>query len=249
MNTASRTLALNVNAAHEARTERQLGMLQRLAELAMAMAEAIGEEALAARPIPGQTPGDGEGGPRRSPADLAAVFTGVSRAVRQTIALEARLMSDGVGREARAGQVELERRREDARAALRRRRIEVRDIVQAVIEAESDDCIHSSLRRTLDARLERETDDSDILDLPLGEAVARICRDLGLSPDWLGWDADWATEALDAEDRRPRRPAGDPLRARARPTSAWPAGARPSGIRPHARPEPRGGGRKDPGPS
>lgn len=196
----------------DARTARHLRMLERLSEIGMELAEAIGREALA-------EPGEGE--VRRSAGDRGPVFARVARAVRQTVALEARLANDAQTREARLGQAERADRQAETRRARARREAEVRDIVQTVIEAETSDCVHSSFRGALDARLDREDDDSDLADLPLGEAVARVCRDLGLDPDWSDWDADWAGEALEAADRRPRRWSDDPTA----PVMAWPGDA------------------------
>jgi hypothetical protein len=50
----------------------------------------------------------------------------------------------------------------------------------------------------LDERLE-DADDRDFVDRPIGELVAGICRDLGVTPDWSLWeDESWAIEALKA---------------------------------------------------
>ena len=172
------------------RTARHLAVLERLSEIGMALAEEIGREALA-EPEEGQ--------PRRSPGDLALVFARVSRAVRQTIALEARLASDAQVREtrdqARRDEAELGRQREEARRVRVERKSQVRDVVAAVIEIERSKCVRDLALDKLDTRLEREDEDGDLFTRPLGEAIAGLCRDLGLSTDWSEWDADWAPAA------------------------------------------------------
>ncbi len=177
------------------RTERHLKMLERLSEIGMVLAEEIGREALAE---------PDEAQPRRSMSDLALVFARVSHAVRQTIALEARLASDAQARDARAEkarvEAELDCRREEARLSRGRRKAEVRAVVATVIEVERSECVRDLILHKLDARLEREDEDGDLFTRPLGEAIASICRDFALSPDWSEWDADWvpAATAYDA---------------------------------------------------
>jgi hypothetical protein len=146
----------------------------------------------------------GDAGPQAGTA-----FIGLSRAVRQTVALEARLDIDA---EARAA--EQDRRATAAEGAdlARQRRDQAREIVEAAIEAAVDperdparaewlyDCLHE--------RLEDADDTASQADRPLGLVVAEICRALDLEPDWALWaDEDWAiAEALE-------RPPGSPFLA------------------------------------
>jgi len=199
---AAATTPAEVADAPDPRAARHLAMLERLGEIGMAMAEAIGREALSE---PGAEPGVEPGEGTRSPAELAAVFTRIARCVRQTVALEARVAAGVQVRQAQACDEARERRRAEARKEQALRKRDVRDVIQIIIEDTASPVVQSSLRTHLDARLEREAEDSDLVHMPLGEAVARICRDLGLNPDWGDWAEEWACEANESDDRRPFR--------------------------------------------
>ena len=178
----------------QARAERQLAMLQELAEIGMQIARAVRDEAAAraeavdeaARPSPFGN------------ADLGLVYSRVARAVRQTLALETRVAED-----IEKARVEHERARVTAlRWASEERQREIRDYVAEAIEAEAVE------RKTPEREVERLLDDlderieagdyDDTLDTaPIGELVERICADLGVIPDWDLWgDQDWVTEHL-----------------------------------------------------
>ena len=188
--TAASTPSDCADGAAETDGERRLAMLRRLGEMAMDFAKAVHREAMS-QPEAGETP--------RPIGDLAPVFARIAHAVRQTVALEARLAGDLQIRERR----EQDAAREGAvRQARAWRKAEVGEIVRRVIEPEKTDCVHSDWFTRLDARLDRQDDDTALADLPLGERVARICRDLGLKPSWTRWDVDWAREAAAAEARR-----------------------------------------------
>jgi hypothetical protein len=139
------------------RTERHLAMLARLAEIGMEIAEEAGRQA----------PGEAGKGPQA--ADPALSFARTARAVRLTIALEARLAAD-----------RLATRRPEA--ARRRDRIHTK--VERALEAERDDADEVETLATAAWEQLTETDDADLLDRPIHEVVARICADLGLSPAW-----------------------------------------------------------------
>ena len=58
------------------------------------------------------------------------------------------------------------------------------------------------LRERLD---DGDEEEADFADRPIGELVARICKDLGITPDWsLLEDEDWAIE--EARTRPPGSP-------------------------------------------
>ena len=91
---------------------------------------------------------------------------------------------------------------EAATAARRveRRKTKVRTAVERVLDAEADGSEAENLFYDLTERLESDYEDADFTDRPIGELVARICRDLGVTPDWSLWqDEDWAIEARGAE--------------------------------------------------
>jgi hypothetical protein len=176
-----------------ARTARQLAMLQELAEIGMQMARAVRDEALAraedadAAPKPPSPFGGG---------DLGLVYARIARAVRQTLALETRV-ADGIEK---AGIEQARNRVAAVRTALDERQHAVRDYVADAIEAEAaergtPDRDVERLLDDLDERLDDGDYDDALADGPIGDLVARICADLGVTPDWSLWeDQDWAIE-------------------------------------------------------
>ena len=98
------------------------------------------------------------------------------------------------------------------RAAIRMTTVReaVEDGLEARIDAETGedegvpDEIHD-LYDALDERLSDPKDKDDFTDLPISELIARVCRDLGMIPDWSLWEEeDWAIE--EAEARTPGSP-------------------------------------------
>ncbi|HLY56643.1 MAG TPA: hypothetical protein VKS60_13855, partial [Stellaceae bacterium] len=108
------------------RTERHLAMLRRIGEIGMALLETVQQQAES------ETPPE--------PAALAGAFARLSRAVRQTIALESKLVEERRSREAQAAhtggwshlQDAVERQRKAQQAA------KVRARVARAIEWEAD---------------------------------------------------------------------------------------------------------------
>ena len=160
-------------------------MLQEVAEIGMKLARSV------ERQVVDRAPEDPDG----AAASPALVFSRISRAVRQTIALEARL--DRELHEAR--KAEDAARADHARIATRtlaRRRKHVRDVVQQALEADACGPELEALLADLDERLDDVDDDADFAELPIGRIVARICRQLGVVPDPALWeDAPRRTEA------------------------------------------------------
>jgi len=185
------------------RTERHLRMLQRLAEIGMELAEAVGRQALEQAKAASEPAGT----PQKAGPDLGLVFTRISRAVRQTVALEARIAEGPLT--PRAVSAALDRQAE--RAALaetdrrRRRKAQVGRIVKQAINAELTGIKAYQRERELRERLEDEDVETDIGDHPIGEIIARICWDLGLDPNWRRWAEDhWAVE--EARTKAPGSP-------------------------------------------
>jgi hypothetical protein len=170
----------------EARAERRLAMLETLAEIGMALAGDLSRRV-------------GEGLERGEPLDGGAValeFSRVSRAVRQTIALEARLDQD---REALARMFAAERAARDRaieQARIEGRRRTVRLAVLGAIERAGGGYHQiSRLSEALYERLEDPREDDDFVDLPVSALVSRICTALGVRADWDLWKTtDWAAE-------------------------------------------------------
>lgn len=149
--------------------ERQLAILGRLAEAGLEMAVALEAQA--------------KGGPVVVEGDAALAYDRVARAVRQTIMLQSNLV--GTLQERQAAEVN---RKAEARSSAARI---VRDVIEDDREIKSD---RERARRLKDEAAERLAveDFGDLLVRPFGEAVAQICRDLGLSPDWLALAEDCA---------------------------------------------------------
>ncbi|HZZ32023.1 MAG TPA: hypothetical protein VFE10_08510 [Phenylobacterium sp.] len=192
-------------------------MLAELAEIGMDLAREVRRQALdqAAEAPPS--------------ADQALSFSRIARAVRPTVALEARLAEDRLQGPSGRPILSVAERWRSAR-----RKRQVRAIVGQVIEAEADnDYQHDRLLEDRNERLEDGDEEADFADRPIGELVARICRDLDATPDGsLFEDADWAIE----EART--RPPGSPFAAagssadEAPPDPPWPTHD-PPGKSPH----------------
>lgn len=212
------------HARAHALVERQLQVLTRLAEIGMAIAEATERWALAAVDEADASSSGFRGDP-------GLVYSRVARAVRLTLMLQTRLLKEmpALGRaETLAKSAQEEARRERAHR-----------LTMRAIRAEHDDADDiEQLSGDAWERLRDEDFGDDLGDRPLGEVVARICHDLGLSPDW-GVRAIGATttDPLEtAPDRHPRaeaRSAADPRTQRLQVVgpSVQVGAAGPSGLR------------------
>src|SRR6185369_17466517 len=86
------------------------------------------------------------------------------------------------------------------RWAANERQTEIRDYVAEAIEAEAVELKKPEreverLLDDLDERIEAGDYDDELDTAPIGDLVARICADLGVTPDWNLWmDQDWAIE-------------------------------------------------------
>lgn len=166
-----------------ARAERRLRMLAELGDIGMELArhvrlQVLGEagpdtaEAHAARP---EVAGGRIGG-----ADLGLVFSRIARAVRQTLALEARLDAEGQAGAVSAVQA--------GRAAAERKRVKqvkerIRRCVEDAIRAETDGSDTESLLLDLEERLEDPDIEDELGNRPIGVVVAGICADLRIEVD------------------------------------------------------------------
>jgi len=181
--------------AAEVRQARQLAVLQELAEIGMQMARALRDEALARAEA--EAPAEPAPRSRFGAADPALQFSRIAKAVRQTLALETRV-AEGI---ATARQAHEQRTVGAARLALDDRQDDIRGFVVQAIESEADrrELPEKEVERLtdeLDERLEDGGYDEALADGPIAELVARICFDLGLTPDWRIWDEDWAVQYI-----------------------------------------------------
>ena len=203
--------------------ERQLGLLTRLADIGMEIAEAAGRRAVAALD---------EGKPDDA-RDATLAYDRAARAVRLTIALQARLLGD---------LPDLEKAEARARSEKTNDRVNrIHRIVERALEADPEGGWDWRRSAALRERLRDRDDYGALLKLSLGEAVARICKDLGLSPDWSGLLVEgWADVGADEKSpsssgvaqRRPEDPAADTPTLRRCPSEGGAAGS--SGLRPSA---------------
>jgi len=158
------------------RIERQLRVLDELADIGLEVARAVERQAKTTSPETDVTA-------------VATAYAKAARALRLTIMLQSKLAKELQGLDVRA-----EIKARTAAAIDRARRADpeyvhkarVENIVERVaLEACDDD--GSALDRLMIEAGER-LDDEDlygkVLDRPVGELVALICRDLGLAPDW-----------------------------------------------------------------
>ncbi|MGH7024068.1 MAG: hypothetical protein ACREEB_10825 [Caulobacteraceae bacterium] len=207
--------------------EQQLCMLRELAEIGMELARALRPGAAVEAPAD-----DKSHGKVRDPADA---FWTVSRAVRLTLALEAK--TDEALRDLKAGVV---RKAEKAGTALPGQRAlkareargaQVTELVDHVAMAECETWEdYFGVCKALSERLSEDEAYWDIDERPLRETVERLCRDLTLSPDWSRWDREGWTPDEGPRKRPPfsyfHTPSARPLVNRdeygqERPTPPW----------------------------
>lgn len=179
---------------------RQLAVLGRLAEAGLNIALAVERQAMAAEAAVEGAAAEGVAS-GAAPADVALAYGRVARAVRLTVALQARLVKDlqaldeGAARQRIRDAAEAGRDRQTAEAA---RKARVERIVERLIRAEaSDEAEGDRLADEAFERLEHDDIYGDLSARPVSEIIALVCGDLGLSPDWsrLAEEA-WAQEEL-----------------------------------------------------
>jgi hypothetical protein len=181
------------------RAERRLRLLAELADIGMDLARVLKPSAPA-----DEAPDEAaDGGPASEPGrvkrrDPAEAFAPLSRAIRLTLALEAKIDAElcdlkaGIVRardEERT--VTAERRKTAADEDALAREEKIRDLVIEAAEAEIED--KGALLELCDALEERLDEDVAYLDReerPLREIVESLCRDLTLRPDWSLWDGE-----------------------------------------------------------
>jgi hypothetical protein len=169
--------------AGEAWAQQQLRQLQELAEIGMQIARTLPAQAAALSPsddpaVAGQ---------------VALTFSRVARAVRQTLALEARLrrdLKDGLGA------LRAERKAE----ALAHRRQGLRRAGRQAIADHQPTFEQGGLMDRLDERIEDLADDE--VDRPFSAVLCEIFDALGVVADWTIWRFEpWALEEV--RDRPP----------------------------------------------
>jgi hypothetical protein len=181
------------------RHERHMAILQELTAIGMNIARAIERQAIeAAKPAV-----DGWVAPPQGARDFSALFACISRAVRLTVAFEAKLAEERrqwlARTESQRAAARAEAARREAATETRRRALKkskVERIAKQGIESRTKD-LHEryDLGNGLSERLREYERYDELGDRPIGEILARIFMDLGIRPDWQRWEReDWALE-------------------------------------------------------
>jgi len=144
--------------------ERHGRILAELSELGLSLARDLQQRALAA-----ETP--------EAAASLANAFHRISRSVRQTLALEAKLTPEHQRRVQEADAIE-EIRQRPIRAE--QRRTEVRTAVERLIWAEAEGQEAEDLLADLDDYLAWDVTSETFLTEPLDAYIERLCEDLDM---------------------------------------------------------------------
>ena len=185
------------------RTRRHTAILAELAEIGMDLARRVQRQAAEdARP------------------DLAVAFSRIARAVRLTLALETRITEEGFAQSQRLAE-DRQKARERAgfieRVRLGQREATVHRLVSEAIEIEGQETERQETDEVLLDALNIQMAGLDVSDhRSIGQIVAGICKDLGVTIDWTYCqDEPWARE------ERQTRPAGSPF-ANGVPDPVWP---------------------------
>ena len=217
--------------------EQPMRMLRRLAEISMAVAEAVRiqveAQAAAAQAVLAQIKAAEPGATALQcsapqPPALQPIFRDpdlalerVARAVRHSLALEAKLRQDRQAladrREAAIEAKQAAQAQEEAaeqRRRGRRRKQEVRNIIDRIVVAEPDTAKASRQRIAVSSHF-FDAEDFEFADRPIADIVVQICRHLDIHPDWSRFaDEPWAREAASWPPGEPKRPSPDPNRWR-----------------------------------
>jgi hypothetical protein len=186
------------------RAELRLQVLQEVTQIGLRVARALERLTLAAAdavdapaaPDAAEAPAGRAPSPVTIAFDAAAALDRISRSVRLTVALEARAEEQlrallaGEAAKVEARRVAARNREHDESVAQsRHHRSEVERLVIEAAEREAED--EEALDGVLEALEERLDQDEaywDLDDMPLREAVERLCADLELTPDWSLWE-------------------------------------------------------------
>ena len=159
----------------ESMAERHGRVLERLSELGLSLAETAHEKALAA-----ETPAELR--------DMALTFHRISRSVRQSLALEAKLVREGLQAE-RVQRAADDQARDIAQLEAARRVRDRKESVTAELnpliwtEADEDEDEADALFCDLKDLLEQAADEPGFLETPIDTLVARLAADLRLGAE------------------------------------------------------------------
>jgi hypothetical protein len=190
---------------------RQLHMLGELAELGLDVARAVERQA------------SDPAAPQVVHGDVALAYARVSRAVRLALMMQSRLIDELKAAERAGARAQANAQANAQAAALAeaeiardaadpadapftpgdQRRARLLRIVERVVETEhpDDEETLQILMTDVCERLDDETLYGDLLERPASELVARLCKDLGLDPDWAELAQErWALREVESGD-------------------------------------------------
>ena len=160
--------------------ERQLWVLGQLAEGGLEIARAIERQATGA--------GSDDAAPHTVDAHVPMAYARVARAVRMTILLQSKLITDLQALEAKTAEAAYTakcRRALDRPHILREQKARIGRIVGRIAWADGREHAEiERLARHAAEMLDHDDHFGDILTRPVSELIALICQDLGLEPDW-----------------------------------------------------------------
>jgi hypothetical protein len=168
---------------------RQLQLLGDLAEVGLEVARAVERRAR-------------DAGADEDMSRIAMAYSRTARAVRLTAMLQAKLVKDLKA----DGQAAAEAEQEAAALKARfdpayRRKARAEAIVERVAEArhpDDEDRVDHLMRESAE-RLDDEDLYGDLLERPISELVARLCKSLGLDPDWAELAEElWAAQEIES---------------------------------------------------
>jgi hypothetical protein len=172
-------------------------MLRELADIGMEIARALQGEVRAR--IEAVEPDE----PSKSVAELGLAFSRVSRAVRQTLALEARLEDDRLAREQAAKAAEDAQSRSNSGMSEAAARVKARLMQLLHPDRERDHRWDDDWDEDLSDGPDDEPGEGFVSDRPAADVVAGVCGDLGLEPDlslWADGDSAAASAARGASE-------------------------------------------------
>ncbi|CAN7565864.1 hypothetical protein LJR225_004187 [Phenylobacterium sp. LjRoot225] len=182
--------AWEAEAQARAVAQRQLQVLGRLAEIGLSIAGALEQQVTAE-------------GAKLAAGDAALAYARVSRAVRLSLALQSSVLEGLQALDRAAGSRLYEQRckaERDRQLRAQAHRERVDRVLDRVIEKEAtSEAEGERLAGEAHERLERDDIYGDLAERSVSEIIDRVCRDLGLSPDWpsLAQEA-WAQEEIEA---------------------------------------------------
>jgi hypothetical protein len=168
------------------RAAERFAMLRELADIGMEIARALQSEvrARAETAVEDEAP--------QSVAELGLAFSRVSRAVRQTLALEARLEDERLDREQAAKVAEDAQSRSNSEMSEAGARVKAKLLRLLYPDHERDHQWDDEDVEDLSDEPDDERGEGFVSDRPAADVVAGVCGDLGIEPDlslWVGEDS------------------------------------------------------------